>query len=434
MEKVKDPISSISEKYPTYRDEPLKTTKRWIEGKRIDDNAEGLWRIHDKLYDVTSFVDRHPGGAEWLSITKGVDITEQFETHHIGPRAQQMLSKFYVRDAALPRNYNLTFDDSGFYRTLKRKVADKVDSLDMKPVKISNMISDLMLGLVFGSAVLAVKDNNVYLSLLSGVFLLWMLIIAHNYFHQKNNWRMYCFNLTLLNYQEWRISHAMSHHLYTNSYYDLEISMFEPWLQWIPRPKTNFQKIAAPIISPIVWTLLINYTALARTVGYFRKTHEFRVDHLIPLSLPLAMYYFGNPDLLLVLKHWVIITAFCSFTVGVVGLNAGHHHPDVAHEGDELNKGRDFGIFQLTAVIDRRDVKQSQFWTLVSFGQHTLHHLFPTLDHGLLPQLNEVFLETCKEFQMELREYSWWPLIVGQFKQLQRDKPKTLKELKYIQS
>lgn len=60
--------------------------------------------------------------------------------------------------------------------------------------------------------------------------------------------------------------------------------------------------------------------------------------------------------------------------------------------------------------------------------------MFPTLDHGVLPQLNDVFLETCKEFQVELREYSWWPLIVGQFKQLQRDKPKTLKELKYIQS
>lgn len=238
---------------------------RWIEGKRIDDNAEGLWRIHDKLYDVTSFIDRHPGGAEWLSLTKGIDITEQFETHHIGPKAEQMLSKFYVRDAALPRNYNLTFDDAGFYRTLKRKVASKIDTLDMKPVKISKMISDLMLGLVFGSAVLAVKDNNIYLALLSGLFLLWMLVIAHNYFHQKNNWRMLCFNLSLLNYREWRVSHAMSHHLYTNSYYDLEISMFEPWLQWIPRPKTTFQKIAAPIFSPIVWTILINYTAVARS-------------------------------------------------------------------------------------------------------------------------------------------------------------------------
>lgn len=90
----------------------------------------------------------------------------------------------------------------------------------------------------------------------------------------------------------------------------------------------------------------------------------------------------------------------------------------------------DFGIFQLCAVIDRREVKQSQFWTLVTFGQHTLHHLFPTIDHGLLPQLHETLLETCQEFKMELREYTFWPLIVGQFQQLQRSKTKTMRELK----
>jgi fatty acid desaturase len=84
----------------------------------------------------------------------------------------------------------------------------------------------------------------------------------------------------------------------------------------------------------------------------------------------------------------------------------------------------------MCAVIDRKDVKSSHFWTLVSFGQHTLHHLFPTLDHGLLPQLNDTFLETCKEFEIELREYAWWPLILGQFRQLTRDKPKTLKQMK----
>jgi len=292
------------------------------------------------------------------------------------------------------------------------------------------MISDLVLGLVFTSAVLAAKDDNIYLALLSGMFLLWMLVIAHNYFHQKDNWRMYCFNLTLLNYREWRISHAMSHHLYTNTYYDLEISMFEPFLQWIPRPKTTLQKIMSPIISPIVWTLLIAFGTLSRTIGYFTKKEEFRLDHLLPLALPLTMFYFGRMEILVVLKLWAVMIGVCSFLLGVFGLNAGHHHPDVTHEGDQLDKTKDFGIFQLNCVIDRRDLKQSQFYTLIAFGHHTLHHFFPTLDHGVLPQLHEIFLETCKEFEIELREYSWWPLIVGQFEQLVRETPRSLKEMK----
>lgn len=35
-----------------------------------DDNAEGLWRVHDKLYELGEFVDKHPGGKEWLQLTK----------------------------------------------------------------------------------------------------------------------------------------------------------------------------------------------------------------------------------------------------------------------------------------------------------------------------------------------------------------------------
>lgn len=264
------------------------------------------------------------------------------------------MEKFYVRDAAKPRNYNFTFSDDGFYRTLKRKVADKLKEVDKAPIKISNLISDLVLGLVFTSAILSAKDDNVYLAGLAGVFLLWMLVAAHNFFHQKDNWRMLCFNLSLLNYREWRVSHAMSHHLYPNTYYDLEISMFEPFLQWIPRPKTTVQKIFSPILSPVVWTLLIIHTGIARlmiskyndskiifflhcrTIGYLTKREEFKWDHVIPLSIPIAMFYFGRPDFAIVIKLWLVMLTTCSFGVGVVGLNAGHHHPDVTHEGDEI--------------------------------------------------------------------------------------------------
>lgn len=91
----------------------------------------------------------------------------------------------------------------------------------------------------------------------------------------------------------------------------------------------------------------------------------------------------------------------------------------------------DFGLFQMNAVIDRSDIKHSRFLNLAMFGHHTLHHMFPTVDHSLLPQLNELFLDTCREFGIQLREFPWWPLIVGQFHQLQREKPISLKEMKF---
>lgn len=64
------------------------------------------------------------------------------------------------------------------------------------------------------------------------------------------------------------------------------------------------------------------------------------------------------------------------------------------------------------------------------FGNQTLHHLFPTVDQSLLPQLNELFLDTCREFQIQIRELPWRSLVVGHFHQLQRDKTIGLKEMK----
>lgn len=429
MERVESVFSSISDKYPTYRDEPLRNTYRWLDGKRIDDNAEGLWRVHDKLYDLTDFVDRHPGGKSWLQITKGTDITEHFETHHIMPKAEQLLKKFFIRDASQKRNYKFTYKDDGFYRTLKRRVADMLPELDYRPKKTSETVSDIMFGLCFMTSILACKDNNFYMAILAGFFVHAQQVIAHNFFHRKDNWRMLCFNLTAATAREWRISHAMSHHIYTNTYYDLEISFFEPFLPWLPRPKTLMQKIMSWVLSPLIWMLIPVSSFAFRTISYFKKTNKFHWEDLIPVALPIAMYYFGQDDIWIVLKIWMIELSMSGFMMGVVGLNAGHHHPNVTHEGDELPDGMDFGVFQINAVIDRSDTKSSHFITLITFGHHTLHHLFPTLDHGLLPQLHEVFIETCKDFEIELREYPWWPLIVGQFQQLLRDKPKSLKEM-----
>ena len=55
---------------PTLRETPPKSAELFLKDKQRDDGAEGLWRVHDDLYDLSSFVDNHPGGSEWLRLTK----------------------------------------------------------------------------------------------------------------------------------------------------------------------------------------------------------------------------------------------------------------------------------------------------------------------------------------------------------------------------
>lgn len=42
----------------------------WLKEKQDTDGAEGLWRIDNGLYDFTDFINKHPGGSDWISLTK----------------------------------------------------------------------------------------------------------------------------------------------------------------------------------------------------------------------------------------------------------------------------------------------------------------------------------------------------------------------------
>lgn len=50
-------------KFPT--NYPHLTPDQWLRAKKIDDNVGPYWRVHNKLYDLTDFIDRHPGGM-WV--------------------------------------------------------------------------------------------------------------------------------------------------------------------------------------------------------------------------------------------------------------------------------------------------------------------------------------------------------------------------------
>lgn len=107
----------------------------------MDDDVEnGLWRIKNTLYDLDAFIEKHPGGADWIRMTKGHDITEAFIIHHIAmEKVEPFLTKYRVRDTKKPRNSKLTFHDDGFYMTLRRKVIAKLPEIKRQTKVYSNV-------------------------------------------------------------------------------------------------------------------------------------------------------------------------------------------------------------------------------------------------------------------------------------------------------
>lgn len=89
----------------------------------------------------------------------------------------------------------------------------------------------------------------------------------------------------------------------------------------------------------------------------------------------------------------------------------------------------DWGIYTLDTNIERKELKgkTSTFIALTNFGDHTMHHLFPTLDAGILPELYDDLFKTMIEFETECQCYPWFfETITGQFKQLVRNEPQKL--------
>lgn len=91
-----------------------------------------------------------------------------------------------------------------------------------------------------------------------------------------------------------------------------------------------------------------------------------------------------------------------------------------------FSKSYDWGLYSIDTYMDRRELRGNAFLALANFGDHALHHLFPTLDHGLLGQLYDILFQTLNEFEAELQCYSWFDSLKGQFLQLSRVELMTL--------
>lgn len=81
--------------------------------------------ISDKVYDITKWVDRHPGGVEMLRLVAGRDITIAFDSYHpFTTKAADMVGKYQI-GTLVAGSYEFPpylANTSGFYQEIKDEV------------------------------------------------------------------------------------------------------------------------------------------------------------------------------------------------------------------------------------------------------------------------------------------------------------------------
>lgn len=106
------------------------------------------------MYDITPFLDDHPGGDEVLVLATKKDATEDFEDVGHSQNARNMLIDYYVGDIDVN-----TMPQKGQYKTSSSGSGSKSGSGNSSNTMVMLVLPILILVLAYGLYYFAKKDK-----------------------------------------------------------------------------------------------------------------------------------------------------------------------------------------------------------------------------------------------------------------------------------
>lgn len=192
--------------------------------------------IGTKVYDITSWLDRHPGGRQVLLLAAGRDCTDLFISYHpFTEKPAQLLGKYCIGQVTTTE-FPQYQPDSGFYKELRQQVAqyfqeNKLDSKDAKPGLTRLALMLLVALTTYGLLISSVVNQSwwVWQAMLAMLYgwaqSLPLLHLMHDASHcaighSARGWA-FIGRLTLDwfvggSMNSWHNQHILGHHVYTN--------------------------------------------------------------------------------------------------------------------------------------------------------------------------------------------------------------------------
>jgi fatty acid desaturase/predicted heme/steroid binding protein len=402
----------------------------WDEVK-THNSIDDCWIVmHGKVYDVTSWAPRHPGGNILIS-GAGRDSTAFIYSYH--PRyVLEILDQYCIGEVEQYDNYYKW--DSKFYSTMKARVE--------KHLKDNNLTRDSWFMYIQTVFILALWMISYYFAMVNGSLVSTILFgflhsqLGINIMHDGNHGAFStspflcsaaAFIMDFMGSSSvvWLHQHNVGHHPNSNNTdetrqpetkldplaYDPDASAGFPFVRLNPsQPHKAYMRYQHLYI----WILIcfMNFKWFMNDIKSMRRRRYSLIDFHRITDRDMFVLYFTKALFLLYslgvpvyslglakgFLHFVVFMVVCGYAF-VLMFSVNHLTEDTAFPDDGLPvESRDWAALQV--MTSSNFANDSFFWTLVSGGLNFQieHHLFPGINHVHLRGISPIVKQTCKEF------------------------------------
>jgi len=386
------------------------------------DKPQDCWVIvKEKVYDVSSFAEEHPGGTV-ISTYFGRDATDVFATFHPNS-AWKLLQTFYIGDLVREVPIEEVLKD---YRELRAEFAK--EQL-FKSSKLFFLLQALINAALFATSIAIISLNkSLWAVLLSasvmGLFVQQCGWLSHDFLHQQvfENRKLntifgyLCGNMVLgFSVSWWRTKHNL-HHTAPNEC-DQTYTPIDEDIDTLPLIAWS-KEILATVQNPRILRVL-QYQHLALVPLLFLARASWLFGSALFTFNPALSPTLGAVEKGTVLLHyvWFTWTAFhvlpgwykplvwMMATEAVAGFCLGFVFT-LSHNGKEVyNESKDFVNAQIATT---RNTKAGWFndWFTGGLDRQIEHHLFPTMPRHNYPKISPRVEALCKKHGLEYEDVS----------------------------
>jgi len=412
--------------------------------------ASSCWvYIGNAVYDITTWLDRHPGGRDILLLTAGRDVSDLFVTYHpFTDKAASVIAKYQIGEIS-STEFPQFAPDRGFYQECRQVVGDyfKRTGYDHKDPRAGLWRLALFLtGAALGYGILCQGDAwswpvRIAAALLFGVCqALPLLHTMHDSSHlaigpNETWWRFigrFCMDwFAGASVYSWYNQHTIGHHVYTN------IMGADPDLPVVEegdmRRITPFQKWSGlykyqHIYLMVLYGLLglkfriqdITGTILDETNGAIRVNAMSSSDlfqQILSKSVwffwrcVLPVYFFGNTY-----SHFIPTFLIAEFMTGyflAFNFQVSHVSPAAVWPDIQAPLSDEWAINQMHTSIDYGHGNWLVTFLSGALNYQSIHHLFPSVSQYHYPAIAPLVREVCKKHGVR---YNYLPTFTDAFR------------------